>query len=179
MGQRGPAPLPGVEHARRGNPSKLNLGELLEVRPPIEIPACPTHLLPAAKKEWKRITPLLAELGLVAKIDMAALAVYCQAYGRWHDAERKIRELNKEDPVKLPGLVGVTPSGYTQMSVWLQISNRAVEQMHKMLCEFGMSPSARSRVTPSDVQLPLPGFEKPSAAAGDQATAKVIGFPAL
>jgi P27 family predicted phage terminase small subunit len=177
----GPTPLPAVEHARRGNPSKLHLEDLLEVRPPVEIPAHPTHLLPAAKKEWKRITPLLAELGLIAKIDMAALAVYCQAYGRWHDAERKIQALNKADPVALPGLATETPSGYTQMSVWLQISNRAVDQMHKMLCEFGMSPSARSRVTPSDVQLPLPGFEKPGALAdaGEKVKAKVIGFPAL
>jgi P27 family predicted phage terminase small subunit len=176
MGQRGPAPLPAATHLARGNPSKKNVVELLNgVRIPVEIPPCPAHLLPASKKEWKRVTPLLAQLGLVAQIDMAALAVYCQAYGRWHQAERKIRELNKADPKGEAGLIGVTPSGYQQVSVWLQISNRAVEQMHKLLCEFGMSPSARARVQPQDVQLELPGLEQ----KGNGETGKVIGFPAL
>lgn len=177
MGQRGPAPLPAAEHLRRGNPSRKNVVELLNgLRIPVEIPPCPTHLVPAAKKEWKRIGPLLAELGLVAKIDMAALAMYCQAYGRWHDAERKIRELNKADPTKLPGLVGVTPSGYEQMSVWLQISNRMVEQMRQLIAEFGMSPSARARVQPQDVQLELPGLE---AKKDGEKRDNVVGFPAL
>jgi P27 family predicted phage terminase small subunit len=175
MGSRGPAPLPGVTHLRNGNPSKKAVAELLNgLRIPIVIPPCPAHLLPAAKKEWKRIGPLLADLGLVAEIDMAALAMYCQAYGRWHDSERKIRELNKSDPNGEAGLVGVTPSGYQQMSVWLQISNRERDQIAKMLAEFGLSPSARARVQPADVQLELPGMEQPKEEGG-----KVIGFRGL
>jgi P27 family predicted phage terminase small subunit len=177
MGQRGPAPLPGVTHLRNGNPSKKAVAELLNgLRVPVVIPNCPGHLVPAAKKEWKRITPLLAELGLVAEIDMAALAMYCQAYGRWHDAERKIRELNKADPKREAGLIGHTPSGYQQMSVWLQIANREREFIGKMLAEFGLSPSARARVQPQDVQLELPGLEK---GKGEEKTGTVIGFPAL
>lgn len=178
MMKSGPKALPANVHRLRGNPSKKSAGELVdEVRPPIEIPDCPSHLLPAAKREWKRVTPLLEELGLVAKIDLAALAVYCQAYGRWRQAEEKIRELNRESPLEMPGLIEKTPSGYKQISVWLQISNRSVEQMYRFLCEFGMSPSARSRVTPSDVQPYLPGFEPGPAAAGGGAEAR--GFPAL
>jgi phage terminase small subunit len=50
-----------------------------------------------------------------------------------------------------------------------------VEQMHKMLGEFGLSPSARARVQPQDVQLELPGLEPKKE--GD--SGKVIGFPAL
>ncbi len=178
MGQRGPKPLPANVHRLRGNPSKKSTGELLdEVRPPVEVPACPDHLLPDARKEWRRITPLLEDLGLIAKIDRAALAVYCQAYAKWRQAEIKIGELNEKDPVKMPGSIGVTPSGYEQMSVWLQISNRAVEQMHKFLCEFGMTPSARSRVTPSDVQPWLPGMEP--GKTGTTGTAAPTGFSAL
>lgn len=167
MGLRGPKPLPANVHRLRGNPSKKSAGELLdEVRPPVEVPNCPNHLLPDARKEWRRITPLLEGLGLIAKIDMAALAVYCQAYARWREAQIRIREMNEQDPVKMPGLIGVTPSGLQRLSVWMQISAQAVDQMHKFLCEFGMSPSARSRVTPSDVQAWLPGMAP--AAGADQ-----------
>lgn len=156
--------------------TKAAPGALEEVRPPVEIPDCPGHLLPVAKSEWARITPVLADLGLISKMDRAALAVYCQAYGRWRQAERKIAEANAADPDGEAGLIGLTPSGYKQMSVWLQISNRAAEQMYKFLCEFGMTPSARSRVTPSDVQPFLPGFEPKDGAAP---AAKNPGFGGL
>ncbi|MDZ7809187.1 MAG: phage terminase small subunit P27 family [Arhodomonas sp.] len=94
-------------------------------------------------KEWDRLSGELRELGLISQIDRAAFAVYCQAYGRWVRAEERMAELGDE------GLVETAPSGYRQMSVWLQISNRATDQMKSFLAEFGMTPSARSRVTPS------------------------------
>lgn len=177
--QPGPKPTPNRLHLVHGNPSKKPAAELLdEVRPPVEVPDCPSHLLADAKKEWKRIAPLLLDLGLVASIDMAALAVYCQAYGRWKQAEKMIAAKNRKDPHHRAGLVGTTPSGYEQISVELQISNRAVEQMYKFLCEFGMTPSARSRVTPSDVQPFLPGFG-PSTNGGSGSAPPARGFQAL
>lgn len=179
MGQRGPKRKPGRLHLLNGNPSKLATSDLKDaVQAPIEIPDCPTHLLPDAKREWKRIAPLLEELGLIAQIDMAVVAIYCQAYGRWKVAEKRIADLNKLDPAGVAGMISVTPSGYTQMSVWLTISNKAVEQMHKCFSELGLSPSARTRVTPSDLQLDLPGFE-PEKTGAEKPTAKVIGFPAM
>ena len=88
MGARGPKPLPSNVHALRGNASKKALGDLVDdVQPLVESPTCPAYLLPTAKKEWKRITPLLEELGLIAKIDMATLATYCAsvAWFEWHE----------------------------------------------------------------------------------------------
>jgi len=132
----------------KGNPSKKRFTTLSDgTRVPIEIPSPPAHLLPEALIEWDRITVELEKLGLIAAVDRAALAVYCQAYARWVEVETKLQTLN--DPLRpdLNPLVERTPSGYQQMSVLLQISNRAVEQMHKFLAEFGMTPSARQRVT--------------------------------
>ncbi|MCU7917086.1 MAG: phage terminase small subunit P27 family [Candidatus Thiodiazotropha sp. (ex Epidulcina cf. delphinae)] len=144
MGQRGPKPLPSNVHRMRGNPSKKARSELTDaVQPEVAIPMAPDHLLPEAKKEWRRISKELKLIGLVTKIDRAALAAYCQAWGRWVEAERKLKELGDY------GLVETTPSGYKQMGVWLQISNRALDQMKSFMAEFGMSPSSRSRVTAS------------------------------
>lgn len=165
-----------VHQLPTGGGRKAAAGGTDEVQPVVEIPACPGHLLPVAKVEWLRISPVLLELGLISKLDMAALAVYCQAYARWRQAERKIAQLNAADPEGEAGLIGTTPSGYKQMSTWLQISNRSVETMYKFLCEFGMTPSARSRVTPSDVQPFLPGFEPKSGAAPE---AEKPGFARL
>ena len=49
-------------------------------------------------------------MGVLTPIDRAALAAYCQAYGRWVEAEEKLEET--------PALFK-TPSGYVQQSPWL------------------------------------------------------------
>jgi P27 family predicted phage terminase small subunit len=77
-------------------------------------------------------------LGIISELDRAALAAYCQAYGRWVEAEKKLKET--------PALLR-TPAGYVQPSPWLAISNKNVELMHKFMCELGLSPVSRSRVT--------------------------------
>jgi P27 family predicted phage terminase small subunit len=46
-----------------------------------------------ARREWHRIGIELVRLGLVARIDKAALAIYCQLWQRWIDAENAVREL--------------------------------------------------------------------------------------
>ena len=82
MGARGPKPLPSNVHMLRGNPSKKPSHELLDgFQPQVEIPDCPPHLLPEARKEWRRITPELERYGLISKIDRAALALYCAGLG--------------------------------------------------------------------------------------------------
>lgn len=138
---RGRKPIPSNVHVLRGNPGGLSKAQLTDdVIPDVEIPTCPAHLSAEARTEWKRITPELEKLGLISQIDRAALAVYCQAYGRWVHAERTLKELGDA------GFIEETPSGYRQIGVWLQISNRAVSQMKAMMVEFGMTPSARARV---------------------------------
>jgi phage terminase small subunit len=52
-------------------------------------------------------------LGMISHLDRAALAAYCQAYGRWAEAERKL----KETPMLLK-----LPSGIIQQSPWLSPS---------------------------------------------------------
>lgn len=162
MGQRGPKPLPANVHMLHGNASKKPMSQLLDgVHPEVEIPNCPKHLQLEARKEWKRVSVALEELGLISKIDRAALAAYCAAWAEVVQCENKIAELNDKDPNGEAGLIWDTPSGYKQMSVWVQIRNRAYDRMMKFAAEFGMSPSARTRVTPSDNQMSLPGLEKP------------------
>lgn len=160
MGQRGPKPLPANVHLLRGNPSKKTASQLVDgVSPVVEIPPAPRHLKGEALKEYKRISVELEKLGLVSQIDRAALAMYCTAWGRHVDAENRLRDLGAD------GYVSKTPNGFEVQSAWLNISNKAMEQCMKYLAEFGMSPSARSRVTPGDLNGDLfrgTEHEKPS-----------------
>jgi P27 family predicted phage terminase small subunit len=134
---RGRKPTPMALKVVMGNPGKRPVN-LREPRPEPSLPTCPAHLLPTAKAEWKRLARQLHALGVISELDRSVLAAYCQAYGRWVMAERKL----KETPPLLK-----TPAGYVQPSPWLAISNKNVELMHKFAAELGLSPASRSRVT--------------------------------
>jgi P27 family predicted phage terminase small subunit len=106
-------------------------------RYPARLPTCPTHLNPAAAAEWRRIAKALQRAGVLTSFDRAALAAYCQAWGRWVEAEERLRET--------PPLVK-TPSGYVQQSPWLTIAHKQLELMGRYMVELGLTPAARSRV---------------------------------
>jgi P27 family predicted phage terminase small subunit len=57
------------------------------------VPNCPAHIQGEARNEWRRISGELVRLNLVARIDKAALALYCQLWQRWIEAENAVREL--------------------------------------------------------------------------------------
>jgi P27 family predicted phage terminase small subunit len=134
---RGRKPTPTHLKLLHGNPGKRPLNPN-EPAPGGKPPTCPSHLCPAGKAEWKRLASQLTLLQILTELDRAALAGYCQAYGRWVEAEKKLRET--------PVLIKL-PSGHVQQNPWLTIANKQLELMHKYLTEFGLSPVARSRVS--------------------------------
>lgn len=167
MGRRGPKPLPANVHLLRGNASKKSRGSLIdELRPEVELPNCPAVLWPAAKAEWRRLAPELLRYGLVSKLDRGALAMCCQQYAQWKWAEEKIAAANKADPLNEAGMIEVAQSGYRMQSAYLQISKAAMQEYGKLKSCFGLSPADRTRVTPSDPQLPLPLDSNPTVPSG-------------
>ena len=68
-----------------------------EPTPPIP-PAPPGFLMSAAKDEWWRVAPQLHVLGLLTAIDVMVLAAYCQACGRWQQAEDALAAMAERDP---------------------------------------------------------------------------------
>lgn len=120
-----------------GNPGKRGLNRA-EAKPRRLLPRAPEHLDDEARAEWKRVSRDLYDAGLLTGVDRGALAAYCQAYSRWADAERRARGL---------GAVIQTMQGNLVQNPWISIANRAMELMLKAAAEFGMTPSARSRVT--------------------------------
>jgi P27 family predicted phage terminase small subunit len=108
-----------------------------EPLPPEGVPDCPGHLGEEARAEWYRLVETLVDMGVISVIDRAVLAAYCQAYGRWVEAEEKL----KETPLLIR-----TPSGYVQQSPWLSVANRQMELMGRYMAEIGLTPASRSRI---------------------------------
>jgi P27 family predicted phage terminase small subunit len=165
----------------RGNPSKLPLSQLMDsLQPEVEIPGCPSHLMPEARKEWRRITPELERYGLISKLDRAALALYCQAWARHVWAEEQLFRAVKLAAAKREaaeaagqvyeggdGITVPTPGGHMTYSPHWVISNKAMEQVHKYLASFGLDPASRSRVNTSNhLQRSLPGMGDDDAPRG-------------
>ena len=135
---RGRKPKPTKLKELAGNPGgrPLNTGEP-QVPVPDRTPYVPRFLNDDGKREWRRIVGLLMDLGLYTDLDRAALAMYCQAYGRWVQVER---ELAKED------LILTGAEGGLYQNPKLHVANKAWEQQRKILAEFGLTPSSRSRL---------------------------------
>lgn len=142
MAQRGRKPKPSAIKELEGNPGKRKLNKT-EPKPSKKAPKCPTWLDNEAKKEWRRTTKQLVQLGILTEVDMAAFAGYCQAYARWKEAEEFITK---------HGTIVKTPSGYWQQVPQVSIAQTYLKIMNKFCEQFGMTPSARSRITANNDQ---------------------------
>lgn len=136
MAPKGRKPKPSALKLLEGNPGKRELNSL-EPTPEKKAPKCPSWLDAEAKKEWRRLVKQLEDLGLLTQVDMAAFAGYCQAFARWKEAEEFISK---------HGTIVKTPSGYWQQVPQVSIAQTYLKIMHKFCEQFGLTPSARSRI---------------------------------
>lgn len=136
MGTRGRKPKPTALKVLEGNPGKRPLNDN-EPKPEKKAPKCPAWLEPEAKKEWRRMAKTLETMGILTEVDMTAFAGYCQAYARWKDAEEFLTK---------HGTIFKTPSGYIQQVPQVSIAQTYLKIMKDFCSEFGLTPSARSRI---------------------------------
>jgi P27 family predicted phage terminase small subunit len=174
MGARGPKPLPANVRAFTGSSHRpLRAADLADgVHPEVGLPPMPKHLSAEARKEWRRVTPLLLELNLLTKIDRSAIERYCRLYGRWQQVERSLQAAQshlldqKRDPSD--ALWARLPSGIARESVLSRLARELAHQVEQAEACFGMNPSARARVVASrnDAQYRLPGMNDDDKPAG-------------
>lgn len=141
-------PKPTALKILEGNPGKRKLN-VYEPRPSRKIPPCPSFINEEGKKEWRRLAKPLVALGVLTEADTSVFAAYCQAYGRWKQAEEKLA--NSE-------LVYATPSGYPMQNPYLNIATHNMTLLQKFASEFGLTPSARSKII-ANVNSGKPGDE--------------------
>ncbi|WP_223428545.1 phage terminase small subunit P27 family [Tateyamaria pelophila] len=92
----------------------------------------------------------LTALKILSVLDRGALAAYCQAYGRWNAAETALALMAAKDAVT-DGLVIRTKSGNLIQNPLVGTANKAMADMVRYAAEFGLTPSARTRVSGLDV----------------------------
>lgn len=156
---RGRKPKPTHLKLVTANPVRRPKG-MKEAKAKPGIPAIPSSLEGEAAEEWGRVSAELYEMGLLARVDRAALAAYCQSFARWHQAEAAIRRMAENDKLT-GGLLIKTTNGNAIQNPLVGIANKAAADMVRYAAEFGMTPSARSRINaepPQDDEDPTERF---------------------
>lgn len=133
----GRKPQPTAIKELNGNPGKRPLGSDTAKVPPASDITPPMPLYGAASREWYRVAPYLHKLGLLTDLDLTTLAAYCEAWGRYVEAQEEYRQ------------VGALIQGYRGSLVKnpaAQIARDALADMLRLATEFGMTPSSRGRI---------------------------------
>ena len=136
MGLRGPAPTPTALNIIRGNPGKRALNHTESQAGPL-VAEPPEYLDAAAVNEWNRLVPLLSKLGVLRETDDIALAQLCATYSTMMKAQAQLAK---------KGLLYTTQRGDVAQHPLVGIVNQNMIMVRRLLQEFGMTPSARSRI---------------------------------
>src|SRR5712691_9457498 len=94
MGYRGPIPKPSAIARAEGNPGKRRLNDC-EPQPRATTPRCPDHLDAEAKKEWKRLVPVLRRMRVLTEADWMTLANLCQIWSTMVQAQKKLKPASR------------------------------------------------------------------------------------
>jgi P27 family predicted phage terminase small subunit len=135
----GRKPTPTALRVLRGNPARRPLPKDEPTPAAVgEAVAPPEGLNAAAVREWKRVAPALARVGLLTDLDLDALAAYCVVCAEWRTALKHIED---------EGAIILSPNKYPMPSPWVSMAARAFERMRVLMTEFGLTPASRTRVT--------------------------------
>lgn len=140
MGKRGTKPTPTAMLKLRGSwRGDINKDE---PQPEVGIPEMPDYLGENAKACWDELAPMLVELNVLTIADRTALALLCETYSNWRRSQDMLAKHGDVYPIKDDnGKVK-----YLQQTPYVSMSKAYAKQLKDMLCEFGLTPSARSRV---------------------------------
>lgn len=114
-----------------------------------ELPPCPGFFDHVAAFEWQRVGPELVAKQLLTEVDLAAFSLYCLSVARVVECEKRLRD----------GLTIMTPQGFIQARPEVSIARQCGVEVRKFAQEFGLTPSARTRVR-------APETAKPKAKSG-------------
>ncbi len=123
----------------RGNPGKRAVNKR-EPKPRREIPSPPAHLSDRGKVAWGKVSVILDRMGVLTEADAFALEMLCETYADILDARENLQGGRYQTVI--------TKSGDSMERARPALSDLqdADRRFRAWLVEFGLTPSARSRV---------------------------------
>src|SRR5882724_9045165 len=140
MGLRGPRPTPSAILKARGT-YRADRGRN-EVKGPRGIPRCPAGLDKLAKKCWLQLIPMLLSMGVLSRIDRNAIIRYCIFWSQWHQAQQFLSKNGLVYPIKDGNGKVKCLAAFPHVAIVSKVGLL----LAKFEQEFGMTPSARTRI---------------------------------
>lgn len=91
---------------------------------------CPRWLDDDAKKEWRRLSGLLIQDGLLTEKTYNSFAAYCQEWSRYQKQQEMINE---------KGVFMMTKRGEVREAPFVAIAYKALRAMHKSAEDLGLA----------------------------------------
>lgn len=142
----GRRPKPMAMHRLNGNPRHFSQAELNEdenPQPKLAPPEMPKGLSKCARREWRRIVPLLQQIGVLSEIDGRALAAYCDAAAMVEQATKEIAKHGLTFEECFEDKQGNVVVGSIKANPAVSIKFNAMKVMKTFLIEFGLTPASR------------------------------------
>lgn len=133
----GPPPKPTAIKILEGNPGKHKLNATEPHCRELAPWEAPTWMDKIAAAEYRRVHPLLECMGLLTKVDTAALEAYCDAYSTM---VRTAMIINQE------GMTFMTETGQLKPRPEVNMKAQASQIVRQFCIEFGLTPSSRGRM---------------------------------
>jgi P27 family predicted phage terminase small subunit len=137
MGLRGPAPKPSALEAGEGNPGKRRINKL-EPKPSETRPRMPSTLDAGAKKEWRRLLPILERMRVLTEADGIALANLCYDYSLLQQAQASLVKTGMLTMNKKTEMIHQNPL--------IKVVAQTTDRISRGLQQFGLTPASRSRI---------------------------------
>ena len=131
-----------------GNKGKRGLNKHEPDPEYLENLTAPDYLSDAAKAVWDEVAPDLRRAMLLTKIDAPMLAMGCNAIAQYRVAARHAADnLVKAKMVEPTDGDGPAVATGEHVNPWLIVQSMSFKQAMGVFQQFGMSPSARARVS--------------------------------
>lgn len=134
--KRGRKPKPTILKLAAGNPGKRPINES-EAKPQPNTEGPPDYLDAYGLEFWTRYEPMLRRLGVMTEADREALALAAVTYSEWRTAG---------DVIAKEGVTQFTDKGNQYAHPCVSMRTSAAERLRKLIVEFGMTPSSRTRI---------------------------------
>lgn len=147
MAGRRPKPL--AIHKLNGNPRHMSKAELNgddNPKPALTAPEMPKGLPRAARREFRRMVPLLQAIGVISEVDGLALAEYCRAHALIEQAQKEIDKNGMTFITHFEDKDGNVIAGDIKANPACSILSTQQKVMKSFLIEFGLTPASRSKL---------------------------------
>jgi P27 family predicted phage terminase small subunit len=111
-------------------------------------PKMPQYLNADARREWRKLLPMLMERGSLTAADACALALHCSTVARWIACTKQLDAEGLTQTVTVLDSNGA-PTTRTRPHVALKIAQDCEKSLRQSLTMLGLTPASREKVKPT------------------------------